>query len=370
MSRLQKGVQTNASAPWQKQYDTPPGAGVLYVHGALDTFADVFDGELIAHGDGTSRVQLTTLTGARCNGVSQVTSVPSASTCEGQQGVAYFDCTDGRKIDVSFRLLSCGHAVAIGYDQNGVLVLIGVAPSRESATQLYGEFVRSKDRLVRESTSPKPAPRFAGREYSTGTGFFVSSNGHLLTNNHVVQAATDIVVITERGQRHQAQLVASDPEHDLALLKIPGSTTPVNVATASAVRRGDEVFTLGYPLTAIQGVRQKATFGRVTALTGMADDSRFLQVDLAVQPGNSGGPLFDATGNVIGVITATLDQMAVLEATGRIPENIGYCLTADALKQFLSRSRLTTARQPTRRGSLSDVIMHVEDSVVRIVAQY
>ncbi len=106
-------------------------------------------------------------------------------------------------------------------------------------------------------------------------------------------------------------------DNDVALLRVEGFiTSSLPVRPTTELRKGDDVIALGYPLVSIQGQEQKATFGRVNALSGATGDDRFLQIDAPIQPGNSGGPLLDAHGNVIGIVTATLNQLETFRAAG------------------------------------------------------
>ncbi len=112
-------------------------------------------------------------------------------------------------------------------------------------------------------------------------------------------------------------------------------TSSLPVRPTTELRKGDDVIALGYPLVSIQGQEQKATFGRVNALSGATGDDRFLQIDAPIQPGNSGGPLLDAHGNVIGIVTATLNQLETFRAAGVVPQNVNYALRTSFLFDLL-----------------------------------
>ena len=93
---------------------------------------------------------------------------------------------------------------------------------------------------------------------------------------------------------------------------------------------------LGYPLVQIQGQALKASFGHVNALSGVKDDPRFLQIDVPVQPGNSGGPLVNEKGDLVGVVTATLDQIVTLKETGVLPQNVNYAVKLQNMRNILT----------------------------------
>lgn len=173
--------------------------------------------------------------------------------------------------------------------------------------------------------------------FSTGTGIAISQDGYIVTNNHVVEGGRLFEVqckVDGVVKNYNADLIKTDPESDLALLKINApdfskmSNLPYTFKTGVS-KMGEAVFTLGYPLTNTMGQDVKLTDGIISALTGYEGDPNTYQVSVPVQPGNSGGPLFDKKGNLIGIIKAKHAQAAnatyaiksrnvinLLEATG------------------------------------------------------
>lgn len=175
-------------------------------------------------------------------------------------------------------------------------------------------------------SSCAPPPALAG----TGTGFFVDRRGHLLTNAHVVQPCATVKI---RGSATPLELVRVDQENDLAILK--QSTPAPAVATfreGRGIRPGDAVVSVGFPLTGLLASEANVTTGGVSALAGLGDDFRFLQITAPVQPGNSGGPLFDSSGNVVGVVTSKLDALNMARRTGDVPQNVNFALNASVAR--------------------------------------
>ncbi len=153
-------------------------------------------------------------------------------------------------------------------------------------------------------------PNESRRQSGLGSGVIVSPDGYILTNNHVVEAADEIEVALHNGQKFAARVVGTDPDSDLAVLRIEtGTPLPaVTLAAAEALRVGDVVLAIGNPF----GVGQTVTMGIVSALgrthLGINTFENFIQTDAAINPGNSGGALVDGNGNLIGINTAIYSQ--------------------------------------------------------------
>ncbi len=155
--------------------------------------------------------------------------------------------------------------------------------------------------------------RFLGEELpkatSLGSGVIVSPGGYILTNNHVVEAADEIEVSLSDGRKLIATVVGSDPETDLAVVKVDAKDLPaITFGSSDALRVGDVVLAIGNPF----GFGQTVTFGIVSALgrsgLGINTFENFIQTDAAINPGNSGGALIDASGNLVGINTAIFSR--------------------------------------------------------------
>jgi len=148
------------------------------------------------------------------------------------------------------------------------------------------------------------------RRSGLGSGVIVSTDGLMLTNNHVVESADDIEIAFHDGRKTKAKLVGSDPESDLAVLRIASDLplTPITFATSESLRIGDVVLAIGNPF----GVGQTVTSGIVSALgrthLGINTFENFIQTDAAINPGNSGGALVDSNGHLVGINTAIYSQ--------------------------------------------------------------
>lgn len=168
-----------------------------------------------------------------------------------------------------------------------------------------------------------------------GTGFFITSDGYLLTTYHVVKGA-DSVQVWKNGASLSSRIIRVDAANDIALLKAEISgVESLPVKGSRDVRSGQEIFTLGFPNIELQGTEAKYTQGHISSLSGIGDDPRLFQISAAVQPGNSGGPLLDAEGQVVGLVVATLDHLTTAAVTGSLPQNVNYALKSSFILSFL-----------------------------------
>ncbi len=184
----------------------------------------------------------------------------------------------------------------------------------------------------------QPDTRVRKKAHSSGSGFFIHKDGLIATNHHVVGNSNKIsvkVLRTTGVVTYAAVRVTSDPQHDVSILKItdtkfrPLDDLPYRLE--NYVEIGEPVYTIGYPLNSVMGQNYKVTDGIISAATGAQDDLRFYQISVPLQPGNSGGALFNKMGNVIGITTAKLDQKSV----GIPIENVNYALKINYLQQLM-----------------------------------
>ena len=175
------------------------------------------------------------------------------------------------------------------------------------------------------------SPDNSAAEWS-GSGFALK-NGYIATNYHVVENSSSIWVRGIKGdfsQKYKAEIVASDKFNDLSIIKITDSkftgfgSIPYSISTTMA-EVGEDIFVLGYPLTSTMGDEIKLTTGVISSRTGFQGDVSLYQISAPIQPGNSGGPLFDSKGNVIGIVSA--------KHAGA--ENVGYAIKASYLRNLM-----------------------------------
>jgi len=200
--------------------------------------------------------------------------------------------------------------------------------------------------------------RFVQLSVRRGTNLVVTPDGELVTNVHVVENCSDVRVTTDQQATASARVIARDSRNDLALL----SSTLITrkpAAFRTSVRLGEGIEAFGSPLTDVLAKSGNFTLGNVSALVGMGEDSRYLQISAPVQPGNSGGPLLDQNGNVVGVVSAKLNALRLMLATnGDIPQNVNFAIRASIVTSFLDANSVAyssgSATQTMQSADLAD----------------
>lgn len=213
------------------------------------------------------------------------------------------------------------------------------------------------------------SPRSDEIPMSSGSGFFITTDGWLVTNAHVVEGGSRVRIRTGSGLV-SAKVVRRDEANDLALLKAVGSFDALPVATSRSMKLGQTVATVGFPDTGLQGFSPKLAKGEIASLAGARDDPRHFQISVPVQPGNSGGPLVDTKGNVVGVVVAKLSAKAALAATGALPENVNYAVKSSFLLSFLESAPEMSANLKevnTRERSFEDTVATVQKATALVL---
>jgi S1-C subfamily serine protease len=320
------------------------------------------------------------VSGMRCVGQLRVVELPpkgpkGSETCSGARGVGKLECSDDREISSQWSSeRTCGEGSGKGKDSVGAELhfAFGMSPAQQQSV-----VADALHEQKRKPSLPAPPPagesQTAARAPRSGTAFFVASGGKLVTNHHVVSGAQKIEVLLNEQETFEARLLHDDPINDLAILEVDAVRPPLRLRSEHGLGKGDEVFTLGFPVPSLQGSESKATFGHVNALSGIAGDERYVQIDVPTQPGNSGGPLFNQRGEVVGVVTATLDPRQTITTAGYIPQNVNYALKAEVVYAML-RENLPSAPAPThvRHGAtplIQELVARAEGSVVMVIAR-
>ena len=201
---------------------------------------------------------------------------------------------------------------------------------------------------------------------STGTGFFISPNGYLVTNAHVVGDYENIAVKDQSGQIRHASVIAIDKQRDLALLKVDGNFPALRIDQTGRPTKGQRVLAIGYPQVSIQGSESKVTDGVISSLSGIRNNDDWFQISVPIQGGNSGGPLINENGVVIGVVVASVNAQKFLSITGSLPQNINYAIKAKVLLTFLAEQRIRNSGNANKKESIDAV----DRATVLVIAKH
>jgi S1-C subfamily serine protease len=201
---------------------------------------------------------------------------------------------------------------------------------RRAAAFVPGSGNKPEDLQGESRLEPKVGESALGELAGSGTGFFITPDGWLVTNAHIVQAEGRVTVSV--GDKLLSGTVGRvDAGNDLALVRVDGEHAALPIASSRGVPLGATVFTVGFPNPGLQGVSPKMTKGEISSLAGVGDDPRHFQISVPIQPGNSGGAVVDEAGNVVGVVCAKISDLAAIESSGAIPQNINYAVKSSYL---------------------------------------
>jgi len=258
------------------------------------------------------------------------------TSCIGERrGVALFGsgnghgvmtCSDGTQ--VVFQYTQVGHfsGYGLGKTSAGAPVRFTFGLSPEERAQYLGK--DAQQTAVAPGAPPPPS-----NTRSSGTGFFITRQGQILTNAHVVDGCKTVSISPIGGATTLASVVSSDKSNDLAVLSTDAPAKAVaQLRGAQPTRQGETIVVYGFPLSDRLSSNGVMTNGSISALAGPRDDTRFLQISAPVQPGNSGGPLLDMTGAVVGVVSARLRD----RAGGPTSQNVNFAIKADVVRTFLA----------------------------------
>ena len=227
---------------------------------------------------------------------------------------------------------------------------------------------------VRKATSvtlnPQPQVTNSGSQYKeSGTGVIISKSGYVLTAAHVIANSSKLMAVTIDGLK-SARVVSVDESNDIALLKLEkGDYTSLEITSSRNVRLGQSVSTIGFPNPYLQGFSPKVTKGEISSMNGIIDDPRSWQISVPVQPGNSGGPLLNDDGKLVGLVESKLGLRAA-QVTNDLPQNVGYAVKSaylipliESLKDVSIDSNIPV----TNKESFEDMVARCEKATVMIL---
>lgn len=223
--------------------------------------------------------------------------------------------------------------------------------------------------------------RISEKVKSSGSGFLISETGLLVTNYHVIEGAENIeIVFPDKNISKSAITKIKDTGNDLAILqidtfdfsKISNIGIPYSLAETDKVKVGQEVFTLGFPFGSIMGTKCRLSTGRINSTYGIQENPRLFQIGNPLQPGNSGGPLFNLKGELVGVVVSGLNAKFFYDNLGIIPQNVNFAVKVNYLKNVLSllpeSNEITSRKNEISNLSLENQIEKLSPFIVQINA--
>ena len=188
----------------------------------------------------------------------------------------------------------------------------------------------------------------------SGSGFFVSSNGYAVSNDHVVGICRK-VASKIKGKIIYFDIISTDQKNDLGLLKSDYRNKEFLNIKISGAEFGEDIVAFGFPLSDALSSSIKLTRGIVSALSGPENNFSEIQIDAAIQPGNSGGPVINMQGQVVGVASSGLNKLYMLEKTEYIPENVNFAVAAPTLTNFLRANGVSVSNRSLRVKNTKDL---------------
>ena len=229
-----------------------------------------------------------------------------------------------------------------------------------------GERYEEPKKIVKKPKKKKKKNNLEpGKIYSvaSGTGFFINKKGHIVSNNHVIDSCSSVNV-HYKGNISLVKILATDYANDLSLMKSeirPDDSFAVSKKDASLL---EDIYVAGYPFGKMVSSSVKVTKGVISALTGLGNNYSNIQIDAALQPGNSGGPIINTKGNVIGVAVAKLDYKQVIKDFGAIPEGTNFGIKSSTVHQFLSANNVSSISGGYRILSSQDIGDKIQKATV------
>ena len=260
------------------------------------------------------------------------------------------------------------------YKGNGVLeeVFVGGAYQFTNAEEYIKQ--QTTQQIIAEVEKPNERQENTSSDenevipISSGSGFFVNKNGYLVSNYHVVEMCQYILAVMD-GDLLNVKVVASDITNDLIVGKVEELSNNNFLALSSdGAFLGDNVIAAGFPLAGTLSDNLKVTRGIVSSMSGLNNNYSEYQIDAAVQSGNSGGPLIDASGNVVGVVVAQLNKYKLLQEREIIPENVNFAVKSQNVGVFLSANNIDFVSKDSKKVIQNRVVAKsAEDSTVMLL---
>ncbi len=230
----------------------------------------------------------------------------------------------------------------------------------------------SGDQIAKKPEEKKPKKKKPIEEdddkiiiIGSGSGFFVSDKGHVVSNEHVVGVCKKVKAY-EEGEEVFLNILATDMANDIGLVKGKFKNKEyLNIKTDGA-ELGEDIIAFGYPLSQTLSDSVKLTKGIVSSLTGLGNNTSQIQIDAAIQPGNSGGPVLNMNAQVVGIASAGLSKLYMLKKAEYIPENVNFAVASQTLTAFLKAHKISIGTSASRTLSTKQLAIIGEPATIQL----
>jgi S1-C subfamily serine protease len=226
--------------------------------------------------------------------------------------------------------------------------------------------------IARGENPPTPDLKIQARptgKLTIGAGIIATRDGMIVTNHHVVDGCSTIVVLDSSKIRTPAERVASDSKNDLALIRASRHFSEVAAFRKGVqLQAGESVMVVGYPLASILGSEPNVALGYISATTGLRGDASTFQISAPIHKGNSGGPILDQSGNVTGIVSSKLDALAVQKRTGDLPQNISFGVKGEVAQLFLEAQNVGYQSSDAKRKLENTEVAAIGKAITVLVA--
>ena len=200
----------------------------------------------------------------------------------------------------------------------------------------------------------------------SGSGFFVSSQGHIASNAHVIGFCREVKVY-EEGKEIFLDIIATDMVNDIGLAKGKFKNIRYLNIKVSGAELGEDIVAFGYPLVDKLSDSVKLTKGIVSSLSGPYNNIALIQIDAALQPGNSGGPVLNMSGQVVGIASSGLAKLKMVKEQQVLPENVNFAVAAPTIATFLKANKINVTSGPSEIYSTKELAKIGEPATVQII---
>jgi len=220
---------------------------------------------------------------------------------------------------------------------------------KEEEKQRVAEEKERKKNSIKISSKVDPSLLTIG----SGSGFYINNEGYALTNNHVIDICKQSVAVID-GEETLFRVIAADKTNDVAVLKTDYKSKNYIKINEDGAKLGENVIAVGYPLAGRLSDSVKITRGIVSSLSGLDNNSSQIQIDAALQPGNSGGPVLNEDGELVGIASAGLNKLLMAKEAKYIPENVNFAVASQIVVNILKSQKVKYSTPSIFSGSYSN----------------